>query len=132
MTVRRWLAASVMVALMLGRPATSSAREVTQGEEAGYALAAVGLNLVYVPAKALVALGGGIVGSVVGLLTGGDTRSAYAIWVPTASGTYMLNAANVDGSEPIQFWGTDYADEPSPAAAREGEGGEVYESMYRQ
>src|ERR1051325_9383619 len=103
MGIRRLLVGLAVAALLAG-PARANARETTQGEEAGYALAALGLNLVYVPAKAIVAFGGAVLGAVVGLATGGDTRSAYAIWVPADSGTFILNASNVDGTVPIEFF----------------------------
>jgi hypothetical protein len=63
------------------------------------------------------------------MLTGGDVRSAYAIWVPAASGTYFLTAANFEGSEPIEFIGSDYADRPSPGSSA-AEAGGIYEAQY--
>src|SRR4051794_41150575 len=107
MSIRRCVAALAITALVLGQATPGSARETTQGEEAGLAIAAATINIVYVPVKALVAFGGLVVGALVGLSTGGDTRSAYAVWVPAAGGTYMLRAANIDGSEPIEFFGGD-------------------------
>lgn len=131
MPTRSLMAALIVLATLYAHPA-AAARDTTQAEEAMLALAAVGTNLVYVPAKTVVAIGGGVVGAAVGLLTGGDARSAYAIWVPTASGTFILRADNMDGTEPIQFFGSDYADEPSPLAKSEsGDGGTLYESLYR-
>ena len=41
----------------------------------------------------------------------------------------MTNAANVDGSEPIEFFGSDYADEPSALAYSET-GGSMYRAQY--
>jgi hypothetical protein len=32
--------------------------------------------------------------------------------VPTAGGTYFLTADMMDGREPIEFFGSDYADRP--------------------
>ena len=81
--------------------------------EAGLALGATALDLVYVPVKSVVAVGGMVLGSVTGLLTGGDTRAAYALWVPTGGGTFILTPSHLDGTRPVEFFGTDYADEPS-------------------
>ena len=47
------------------------------------------------------------------LITGGNTRAAYALWVPAASGDYLLTPAHIDGSRPLQFFGSDYADRPT-------------------
>jgi hypothetical protein len=132
MRKRSLVAGLVLLTAVLGRPAGARAGETTQIGEALFALAAFGANVVYVPVKAALATGGLVLGSAVGLGTGGDMRSAYALWVPAASGTFVLRAANIEGSEPIEFFGSDYADEPSPRARLEGgEGGELYESLYR-
>jgi hypothetical protein len=118
-----------MLAAMLvaGRPV--AARAASPGAEAGMALLAATANLGYTPAKLLMAGGGLLVGSFTALFTGGDTRAAYAIWVPTASGTYFLRPANLEGSEPIEFFGVDYADMPSTASAAPEAGG-IYEAQY--
>jgi hypothetical protein len=87
--------------------------------------------LLYTPAKVIVAVGGLTLGGLTGLLTGGDTRSAYAVWVPVATGTYFLTPSHLDGSEPIEFFGTsDYADTPSTSAAAAMEAGAIYEAEY--
>jgi len=132
MSTRRLLAALIVLATALGRPVASRAEEVSPCHELALSLGALGLNLLYVPAKTVVALGGTLLGSVVGLANGGDVRSAYALWVPAASGTFILHADNLDGTEPIEFFGRDYADRPSPLARTEaGDGGTFYESLYR-
>jgi hypothetical protein len=132
MSMRSLVAGLILLATVLGHATPGSARETNQGEEVALALGALGLNLVYVPVKAVMAVGGVLVGSLVGIATGGDVRSAYAFWVPAASGTFVLRAGNMDGSAPIQFFGSDYADKPSPLAVTEGgEGGTIYQSLYR-
>jgi len=108
-----------------GRPAAAN----TQVEEAGRALASVGVNIFWLPAKAIMAAVGLAAGSVVGLATGGDTRSAYALWVPMASGTWFVTPDQVDGTRPMEFFGSDYADRPSGLLP--GEPGRAsYEAMY--
>jgi hypothetical protein len=125
--MRRLLAATLLATFVLGNPVQGSAQqEHTQIEEAGLALGAAGLNLFYLPLKGLVALGGLVLGGFAGVMTGGDTRSAYALWVPAASGTYLLTTAHLDGSKPVEFFGSDYADEPSTVEA----GGTIYEAQY--
>jgi hypothetical protein len=116
----------LVIALVCGRPCPARATH-TQAGELGLAVSSAVANVVYVPAKAVVALGGLFVGGLAGFLTGGDQRSAYALWVPAASGTYFLTPAHLEGAEPIEFFGSDYADRPSTAAA---EAGGVYEAVY--
>ena len=92
-----------------GRPAAAN----TQAEEAGRALVSVWMNIFWLPAKAVTAVVGLAAGSVAGIVTGGDERSAYALWVPTASGTWFVTPDQVDGTRPLEFFGSDYADTPT-------------------
>jgi len=108
-----------------GRPAAAN----TQVEEAGRALASVGMNIFWLPAKAIMAAVGLAAGSVVGLATGGDERSAYALWVPLASGTWFVTPDQVDGTRPIEWFGSDYADRPSDLLPGEP-GRAAYEAGY--
>ncbi|HJQ84231.1 MAG TPA: hypothetical protein VKA21_09160 [Candidatus Binatia bacterium] len=100
----------------------------TPASEFGLAVGAAAANLLYTPAKTVLAVGGLAVGAFTGLLTGGDVRAAYAIWVPAASGTFFLRPANLDGSEPIDFLGADYEDTPSIVS--EPDSGGIYEAQY--
>jgi hypothetical protein len=118
---------ALVLALVVGRPVAG--RAASPGTEFAMALGAAGANLLYTPAKVVVAVGGLVVGALTGVLTAGDTRAAYAIWVPAASGTYVLRPANLDGSEPIAFFGNDYADTPSTLSAAPEAGG-IYEAQY--
>ena len=120
----------IVVAVLLGLVASARpAAAVTQGEEAGRAIASAALNVVYLPVKAVMAVLGLAAGSVVGLATGGDVRAAYAIWVPTASGTWFFTPEHVEGSQPVEFFGSDYADQPSGLGLSEP-GRSSYEAMY--
>jgi len=116
--------AAVLALLLLGRPAIGS----TGGQEFGKAIAAAALDLVYTPAKTITALVGLPIGAMTGLLTGGDTRSAYAVWVPMTSGTYFITPANLEGAEPVEFFGSDYADTPS--TTDEADKGGIYDAQY--
>lgn len=113
-------------ALVAGRPAFAETRGA--GAEAGLALGAAFGNLVYLPAKTMVAFLGLPVGAFAGIFTGGSTRAAYAIWVPTASGTWALTPEHLDGTRPIEFFGTDYADRASTAPNAHGT---IYDALYR-
>jgi len=101
---------SFMLAASLAAP--SVVRADSQGNEVAFALTSAMCNIFYTPAKVVVAALGLSAGGLVAFATGGDTRSAYAVWVPTAGGTYFLTADMMNGREPIQFFGSDYADRP--------------------
>jgi hypothetical protein len=99
------------------------------GLEVGNAITASFANLAYTPAKVVVATVGLIGGGIAGFLAGGDTRTAYSIWVPTAGGSYFLRPSHLDGSEEFHFWGQDYSDEPSTAST-ENDGSYMYDALY--
>jgi len=127
-TLPKLVATLALALLVVGRPAVGRAG-YSPGEEFGLAVGAAASNLVYAPAKTIVALVGLPVGALTGFFMLGDTRAAYAVWVPTVGGTYFLRPANLDGSEPIEFFGSDYADTPSTAASVV-EFSDVYNAMY--
>jgi hypothetical protein len=106
---------AVVMSLALGT-ASAFAEETApadQALEAGTSLAATYLNLVYLPAKIVVAAVGGVAGGLAGVLTGGDQRAAYALWVPMIGGDWFVRPENLSGERPLAFFGSDYADQPS-------------------
>jgi hypothetical protein len=112
MRLKRMVIAGLLgAALTIG--AATPARALTQGEEAGFSLLAAVANLFYTPAKTVVAVVGLPVGAFTGWVSGGEERSAYAIWVPTSGGDYFLTTDHMEGSKPIRFFGHDYADTPA-------------------
>src|SRR5919201_5345537 len=110
---RSVLAGLLLVGVVLGRPMTGAAHVRTPGQEFGLAVGAAASNILYVPAKVVVAAGGLLLGSLTGFLTGGNVGAAYAVWVPTASGTFLLTPDHLDGTREVLFFGNDYADRPS-------------------
>jgi hypothetical protein len=127
--MRSVMAGVLAAALIVGGAAAARAHQGTPAEEVGYAMLATGANLVYVPAKLAVAGTGLVVGTVTGLVTGGDVRAAYAVWVPTAGGTFILRPEHMDGTRPIEFFGSDYADAPS-VVSETGSAGRVSHRGY--
>jgi len=73
------------------------------GMEAASALA----TMVYFPAKAIFALGGGIIGGLTYALTGGDEEATSKIWRISMEGDYMVEPENLTGEVPINFIGQD-------------------------
>ena len=109
--MRKLIVTAVLFGLVAtGRPAAAMD---TQADEAGRALTSAWMNIFWVPAKAVMAVVGLAAGSVVGLASGGNERAAYALWVPTASGTWFVTPDQVDGTRPLEFFGSDYADTPT-------------------
>jgi hypothetical protein len=108
---------AVVLTIALAAPALATTPQVNQGLEAGSAISATYLNLVYLPVKLVVAGVGAVTGGVVAVLTGGDQRAAYAIWVPTMGGDYFVRPENMNGGRPLAFWGSDYVDRPSRAGS---------------
>jgi hypothetical protein len=98
------------------------------GVEIGFSTLATVANIVYTPAKIVVAAGGLTLGALAGTFAGGDTRAAYAFWVPSAGGTYFLTPDQMAGRVPIEFFGTDYSDRPGHYGGQYDTG--AYDSMY--
>ena len=127
--MRTMLAGFLVAGMLLGGSVRASAAHFSSGQEAGWSLGSAGANLGYFPAKLIVASVGAIGGGLAGFLAGGSTRAAYAIWVPTMGGTWMLTPSHLDGSEQIAFFGHDYADTAS-AASEDPESSRIYRSRY--
>ena len=123
-TTRRLVIALTVAALLLGRP--TQGRAATQIDEVGWSLGAAAFNIVYIPAKLVVAGCGLVAGAAAGVLTLGNQRAAYAFWVPAAGGTYVLRPEHLADEEPVEFFGSDYADTPSTFAGF-GRGGLYYD-----
>lgn len=104
--MRRASITLVLMAFLAGWPALAQDRD--PGREFGLAGASVAANLLYTPPKLLTALIGLPVGALTGVCTGLDVRSMYAVWVPTVTGTYFLTPAHLEGTRPIEFFGSHY------------------------
>ena len=84
------------------------AQDRDPGREFGLAGVSVAANLLYTPPKLLMALIGLPVGALTGVFTGLNVRSMYAVWVPTVTGTYFVTPAHLEGTRPIEFFGSHY------------------------
>jgi hypothetical protein len=103
-----------LLAVTLGvLPARAHEPEANPGLEMGDAVAATYSNLLYVPAKLVVATVGMVGGALAGFMSGGDTRAAYAIWVPLVGGDYFVRPEHLEGERGLAFFGSDYDDQPS-------------------
>ena len=69
------------------------------GSEFGLAIASTVLSLIYHPARAVLGVVGAELGGFGGWATGGDLRTAKALWRPTVEGDYFIRPDHLDGSE---------------------------------
>src|SRR6202166_4905518 len=75
-------------------------------------------NVLYVPAKVVYGILGGITGGASYLLTGGNTQTANTIWRSSLGGDYVLTPDMVAGQKPVHFSGpTTTAPEPAPSTS---------------
>jgi len=82
----------------------------------GVGAGAVVSNLVYVPAKLVYGILGGIAGGAGYALTGGNKEVANSIWRSSLGGDYVLTPDMMTGKKPIYFSGPSDAG-PQPAAS---------------
>jgi len=120
--------AGIALSLALAVPVTVQAQPVmvqpnqryqerpppTQHDEMLFSFLATATNIFYIPLKAVIAVLAMPAGGIAGALSGGDARTAYAFWVPALGGDFFLTNAHMDGSRPIEFWGSAYPDQPLP------------------
>jgi hypothetical protein len=70
-------------------------------------------NVLYIPAKLVYGILGGVAGGAGWALTGGNTEVANTIWRSSLGGDYVLTPNMVAGQDPVHFSGpTDTAQQP--------------------
>ncbi|HEY9157461.1 hypothetical protein [Candidatus Binatus sp.] len=72
---------------------------------AGYGVGALFCNVLYIPAKLVYALLGGIVGGGTFLVTAGNSQAANTVWRSALGGDYVVTPQMLAGQEPINFSG---------------------------
>jgi hypothetical protein len=84
---------------------------------AGYGAGALFCNLLYIPAKLVYALLGGIVGGGTYLITAGNQQAANTVWRSSLGGDYVVTPQMLAGQQPINFSGpTDTPPDNPPVA----------------
>ena len=93
-------------------PPTAPSSQVPQPDEGGVNWEGVGYgtgslltNVVYIPAKLVYAVLGGLVGGGAWCLTGGNSQTANTIWRSSLGGDYVVTPDMLAGKEPIHFSG---------------------------
>jgi hypothetical protein len=102
----------------VGPPATTQVPQPADNNVnwpgAGYGAGALVCNLLYIPAKLVYALLGGIVGGGTYLITAGNQQAANTVWRSALGGDYVVTPQMLAGQQPINFSGP--TDTPPTAA----------------
>jgi hypothetical protein len=69
------------------------------GAEFGLGLASTVLSILYHPPRMILGVIGAHLGGIGGWATGGDLRTAKALWRPTVEGDYFVRTDHLDGAE---------------------------------
>ncbi len=76
-------------------------------------------NVLYIPAKLVYGILGGIGGGAGYALTGGNEQVANTIWRSSLGGDYVLTPDMVSGKQPVHFSGPTQTAQPASGAANE-------------
>lgn len=95
-------------------PPVSSDSEGGSASSAGMQAAAAVSTILYLPFKAAFAIGGGIVGGLAYVFSGGNEQAATSIWHTSLYGTYIITPEHLRGDRPVRFLGVaDEAEAPA-------------------
>ena len=87
----------------------------------GYGVGALLCNVLYIPAKLVYALLGGIVGGGTYLVTAGNSQAANTVWRSAFGGDYVVTPQMLAGQAPLNFSGpTETPPETPPASSSSG------------
>ena len=114
MRVGRLLILGTAIGLLLVMSeGSASAEEIPKASPAGAGLQAASwlATIPYGAVKAAYAIGGGIVGGLAWVMTGGDTAVATSVWIPSMTGDYIVQPQHLVGQKPLHFVGVP-SDEP--------------------
>jgi hypothetical protein len=99
--------------------ANDQVSDTNSSDDKGMEVASWALTIPYCAAKAAFAIAGSVVGGLGYAFSGGDLRTAEAVWTTSVYGTYILRPTHLTGEEPIHFLGTleDRSGEPMKHAS---------------
>jgi hypothetical protein len=108
------LCAISMVPPVWSQDTAPSSSEGGSGSSAGMQAAAGLLTIPYFVCKSVFAIGGGVVGGLTYVFTGGNETAAKSVWTTSMYGTYIITPEHLQGDRPIRFLGVaDSPDMPS-------------------
>jgi hypothetical protein len=123
------------IAFALALPAATMAQsstdqaQVPQPAQGGVNWQGVGVgagtlasNVVYIPAKLVYGILGGIAGGAGYAVTGGNTQVANTIWRSSLGGDYVVTPDMLTGKQPIHFSGPTTVEPPASAAGTSSAG----------
>ena len=86
---------------------STPAADASTGTPSGVGMQAASAvaTIVYFPFKAAFALGGGVVGGLAYVFSGGSEQTAKNIWIPSLYGTYIITPEHLKGDKPVRFLG---------------------------
>ncbi|TKS60491.1 MAG: hypothetical protein EWM72_01385 [Nitrospira sp.] len=104
---------------MIAVPAWSqlSSDDTSQGTASGVGMQVLSAlsTIVYFPFKGAFAIGGGIVGGLAYLFSGGSEQTAKNIWIPSMYGTYIITPEHLAGDRAVRFIGVAAESDGAPA-----------------
>lgn len=112
---RRSFILSVAFGLLLGATGSPAlAEDIPDASPQGAGLQAASwvLTIPYGAVKSAYAIGGGIVGSLAWVVTGGSTDVAKSVWIPSMTGDYIVQPQHLTGEKTLYFVGRS-SDEPA-------------------
>jgi hypothetical protein len=93
----------------VGPPATTQVPQPADNNVnwpgAGYGAGALLCNVLYIPAKLVYAILGGLVGGGTYLITAGNQQAANTVWRSALGGDYVVTPQMLAGQQPINFSG---------------------------
>jgi len=105
---------------------TSDQGQITQPERGvnwqgvGVGAGTLATNLVYIPAKLVYGVLGGIAGGAGYALTGGNEKVANTIWRSSLGGDYVVTQDMLTGQQPVHFSGPTETDPGTSSAVNSG------------
>ena len=101
--------AAAQTSQTVGPPATTQVPQPADNNVnwpgAGYGAGALLCNVLYIPAKLVYAILGGIVGGGTYLITAGNQQAANTVWRSSLGGDYVVTPQMLAGQQPINFSG---------------------------
>jgi len=113
-----WMAAVVSPAWSQESATPPPSSEGGNASSAGIGVLSGLSTIVYLPVKTAFAIGGGVVGGLAYLFSGGNEHAAKSIWTTSMYGTYVITPEHLRGDKPIRFLGvSDSADASTQTTA---------------
>ena len=85
--------------------AQDQASSTNRSDGTGIQVASWALTVPYCAGKSAFAVAGSVVGGLGYVFSGGNSKTAEAVWTKSVYGTYILRPSHLKGEEPIHFFG---------------------------